>query len=192
MPMSTEQNIAPPRWRGNGIRARFGHFRWLYGHADQWVRLAARRVCYPCFIVTVAQKCTVHGTDRQTDRGITASLNAQFTPPTRQDKTSCLAWRCELAFTGGRRRHAVCKRNAADAVQRSVARVRLQGQTARTMPSQLATSRRGAVMPSSSHCCATVSVCLEASTRTWRRSVKVRVKVTRREGHKRQREGGAR
>ena len=120
-------------------------------------------------------------TDRQTDRGITASLNAQFTPPTRQDKTSCLAWRCELAFTGGRTRHAVCKRNAADAVQRSVARVCLQGQTARTMPSQLATSRRGAVMPSSSHCCATVSVCLEASTQTRRRSVKVRVKVTRRE-----------
>ena len=133
--------------------------------------------------------------DRQTDRQTEGSQHRlmpnSHRPP---DKTSCLAWRCELAFTGGRRRHAVCKRNAADAVQRSVARVRLQGQTARTMPSQLATSRRGAVMPSSSHCCATVSVCLEASTQTWRRSVKVRVKVTRREreGHKRQREGGAR
>jgi len=61
----------------------FGHFRWTYGHANQWIRLTARGFLLVFYIVTIALKCIVfelsawnRQTNRQTDGQIAASLNA--------------------------------------------------------------------------------------------------------------------
>jgi len=73
-----EQGILPTRMRYDKPHARFGHCRWLYGHANQWVRLSAWDFL-SCFIVTIALKCTVselgmRQTVRQTHGRIAALL----------------------------------------------------------------------------------------------------------------------
>ena len=56
---------------------RFGHFRWPYSHADQWVQPPARGFLFVFY--NIAPKCTVlsyRAWDRLTDGQIALSCNA--------------------------------------------------------------------------------------------------------------------